>query len=324
MPSIDLPLERLLEYRPELTCPPDFDAFWQATLDEARQRPLDPILEPVKYPVSGADVFRLTYAGFGGDRVHGWYLRPKQERPAPALIVYHGYSGSKMVVHTHLPWVMMRLAVIAVDARGQGGDTGDPAGYSGGSVTGWMTQGILDPADYYYRRVYTDCVRAVDFACSREELDTTRLAVTGGSQGGGLSIAVAGLDPRVILSMPDVPYLCHFQRAIDISAAGPYLELQQYCARFPHHVEAAFRTLAYHDGMNLASRMNPAGRTLWSVGLWDDVCPPSTVYAAYHHCPIPEEDGRKQIAVYRFNKHEGGGVYQRERQIAWLAEQLQG
>ncbi|MCC7494887.1 MAG: acetylxylan esterase [Fimbriimonadaceae bacterium] len=324
MPSIDMPLAKLLEYRPELTREPDFAAFWEQTLAATRQHPLNALVEPVPYPANGVLVHRLSYAGYGGQRVNGWYLLPEgASGPVPALICYHGYSGGAGWVHQYLPWVMLGCGVVAVDTRGQGGETGDLGGYGNGTITGWMTQGLLEPTDYYYRRAYTDCVRAVDFVCQRPELDTSKLAVKGGSQGGGLTIAVAGLDSRVMLSLPDVPFLCHYPRAIDISANGPYIELQRYFARYPEHIATALRTLSYFDGHNLAAGMNPAGRSLWSVGLWDDVCPPSTVYAAYHACPLPENDFGKQIAVYPYNKHEGGGAAQVERQIAWLAEQLQ-
>lgn len=324
MPSIDWPLERLLEYKPPLSREPDFDEFWTSTLDEARALPLNAVVESVDYPIRDVRVQRLSYAGFGGHRIRGLYLRPAgaDDQQVPVIICYHGYSGSAGFIHQHLPWVMMGCAVVAVDTRGQGGETGDLGGYSNGTTMGWMTQGVLDPADYYYRRAYTDCVRAVDFACSRDDLDTSRLAVTGGSQGGGLSIAVAGLDPRVRILMPDVPFLCHYERAVEIGAAGPYIELQAFFAKYPQHVAQAMRTLSYFDGMNLAASINPKAHTLWSVGLWDDVCPPSTVFAAYRHCPVPEAEGQKQIAVYPYNKHEGGGGAQRERQIAFYSEAL--
>ncbi|MBI2301754.1 MAG: acetylxylan esterase, partial [Armatimonadetes bacterium] len=118
--------------------------------------------------------------------------------------------------------------------------------------------------------------------------------------------------------MPDVPYLCHYQRAVDIAAAGPYLELQRYFQVYPHHVEQALRTLSYHDAMNLAAGIAPQVRLLCSVGLWDDVCPPSTVYAAFNHAGVE----RKEMAVYPYNKHEGGGGWHMERKIAFLSECL--
>ena len=79
-----------------------------------------------------------------------------------------------------------------------------------------MTQGILDPKTYYYRRVYTDGVRAVEAARSHPAVDADRIALTGGSQGGGITIAVGGLEPSVPIIMPDVPFLCDFRRATEV------------------------------------------------------------------------------------------------------------
>ncbi|MBI5832521.1 MAG: alpha/beta fold hydrolase [Armatimonadetes bacterium] len=320
MPSIDMGLDQLLTYSPPTTAQPDFDSFWQRTLAETREYDLMPVLDVMDYPVRSVLAHRLSFAGFGGHRINGLYLLPRgcEDKPVPVVLVVHGYTGGAGMVHMHLPWVQMGCAVISVDTRGQGGDTGEPGGYDGGSVMGWMTNGILDPEGYYYRRAYTDCVRAVDFACSRPEIDAERICVTGGSQGGGLSIAVAGLDNRVSIVMPDVPFLCHFQRAVDITPAGPYPEIANYLAKYPGHVDDAFRTLSYFDGMNLAARIAPSSQNLWSVGLWDDVCPPSTVFAAYNACPAESKD----IAIYPYNKHEGGHGWQRERQIAFLADAL--
>ncbi len=318
MPSIDMGLDQLLTYAPPTTAQPDFDSFWQRTLSETRAHDLMPVLDVVEYPIRSVLAHKLSFAGYGGHRINGWYLLPRgyEAEQVPVVLVVHGYTGGAGLVHMHLPWVQMGCAVISVDTRGQGGETGEAGGYEGGSVMGWMTNGILDPEGYYYRRAYTDCVRAVDFIHARPELDSSRICVTGGSQGGGLSIAVAGLDSRVKVVMPDVPFLCHFKRAVDITPSGPYPEIANYLAKYPDHVEPAFRTLSYFDGMNLAARIAPDSKNLWSVGLWDDICPPSTVFAAYNACPADSKD----IAIYPYNKHEGGHGWQRERQIAFLAE----
>jgi cephalosporin-C deacetylase len=317
MPSIDRPLDELRTYRPPLTVEPDFEEFWATTLAAARAREVSPTLARVDYPIPEVRAYDVTFAGFRGAPIRAWYLLPTgaPDTGLPALVHYHGYSGSRGFIHEHLFWVLQGFAVLAVDTRGQGGDTGDPRGYDGGSMAGWMTQGLLDPNDYYYRAAYTDCVRALDFLATRDEIDFHRVAVTGGSQGGGLSLAVAGLDDRPAVLMADVPFLCHFARAIEISANGPYLELQRYLAKYPPHVETALRTLSYFDGMNLAPRVQ--ARTLFSVAGWDDICPPSTVFAAYNHIPAP-----KEIRVYPYNGHEGGGGYHVTEKIRFVRQAL--
>ena len=78
-------------------------------------------------------------------------------------------------------------------------------------------------------------------------------------------------------------------------------------------VETVFRTLSYFDGVNFAARAK--AKALFSVGLMDDICPPSTVYAAYNHY-----SGDKEIAVYNYNNHEGGGPFQLRKQAQFLRD----
>ena len=294
----DFPLEELREYRPALTRQPDFEAFWAGTLDEA-SGPLNAEVEQVAYPVPEVKVFDVRYDGFGEARIGGWYLLPQTagEGSVPAMVFYHGYSGSRSQVYHYLPWVLQGYAVFAVDVRGQSGYSSDPGPYSMGHVRGWMTQGVLDEREYYYRGAYADCVRALDFVCAQPAVDATRIGITGGSQGGGLTLAVAGLDRRPALAMADVPFLCHFERPLQISDAYPYREIADFIRRYPGTDVRVFRTLSYCDAMNLTP--NITCPTLVTVGLEDTVCPPSTVFAAYNHIQAP-----KQIDVFRYYKHE--------------------
>jgi cephalosporin-C deacetylase len=178
-----------------------------------------------------------------------------------------------------------------------------------------MTRGITDPSVYYYRRVYADAVRAVDFLRTVDEVDAQAIAVTGRSQGGGLSLAVAALADGVRAVMPDVPFLCDFPRGTQIAMKNPYLEIVRYLAVHRDHDDAALATLAYFDGAVLARRASAPA--LFSVALMDEICPPSTVYAAYN-----AYGGAKEIVTYPYNDHEGGEAFHQVRQAAWLAEAM--
>ncbi|TMC57946.1 MAG: acetylxylan esterase [Chloroflexi bacterium] len=324
MPYFDLPLEELREYCPPRVEMDDFDRFWRDTLAQVRQHPLDARFERADYGLRAIETLDVTFNGYGGQPIKGWLLLPsRRDGPLPCIVEYIGYTGGRGFPTNWLVWPSAGFAQFVMDTRGQGsgqlhGDTPDPE--SDGSnphVPGFMTRGILNPGAYYYRRVFSDAVRALEAARSHPAVDAQRVAVTGGSQGGGISLAVSGLEPSVRAVMPDVPFLCHYRRATTLINTQPYAEIANYCKSHRDQVETVFRTLSYFDGVNFAARArSPA---LFSVGLMDDVCPPSTVYAAYNHY-----GGDKQIKVYEFNQHEGGGAHHLLEKIRFAQSLLDG
>lgn len=323
MPRYDLPLAELRAYRPEVVEPADFDDFWERTLAESRSlaRPIE--LRRIDSPLQAVEVYDVTFSGFGGDAVGGWLLVPAgAEEPLPAVIEYVGYGGGRGLPHERLGWAASGYAYFVMDTRGQGsgwgtgGATADPHG-SGPATPGYMTRGIEDPHDYYYRRVFTDAVLAIDAIRSLDRVDAARVAICGGSQGGGITIAAAGLSSGLVAAMPDVPFLCHFERAVGMTDAFPYQEIVRYLAVHRDAVTDVFATLSYFDGVNFARRATAPA--LFSVALLDPICPPSTVYAAHNRW-----GGSASIVDYPFNEHEGGEGLHWEKQAAFLAEQLAG
>jgi cephalosporin-C deacetylase len=317
----DLPLDELVSYRPDVSEPDDFDAFWTRTLDDTRTHDLDVRVEEVDTPYRTVTVRDVSFSGFGGDRIGAWFTVPRtDDGPLPAVVEFIGYNGGRDLPGESLRWASAGYAHLLVDTRGQGarwgggGRTADPHG-SGPATPGFMTRGIEDPDTYFYRRVFTDAVRAVEAVRTLPGVDAGRVAAQGGSQGGGITLAVAGLVPDLVAALPDVPFLCHFARALDICDKDPYAEVTRYLAVHRPRVDDVLRTLSYFDGVNFAKRA--AAPTLFSVALMDLICPPSTVYAAYNHYA-----GDKEIEVYRYNDHEGGESYQRQAQIRWLDKLL--
>ena len=309
MAIFDKPLEELRVYLPEREEPADFDAFWTRTLEETRSHPLDPCFEPVDALLETVEVFDVTFSGYAGQRVKGWLFLPRhREGPLPCVVQYIGYGGGRGLPVEHLEWSAAGYAHFVMDTRGQGstwsqGATPDlPDVGNSPSVPGFMTQGVLDPETYYYRRVFADGVRAVEVARAHPAVDASRIVVTGGSQGGGITLAVAGLlGAEVHAAMPNVPFLCNFRRATQIVDTYPYQEIVIFCKIHRDRIDDVFRTLSYFDGMNFAARATAPA--LFSTALMDDICPPSTVFSAYNHYA-----GRKDIRVYPFNKHEGGAM----------------
>jgi cephalosporin-C deacetylase len=238
----------------------------------------------------------------------------------PLVVRFVGYGGGRGLPTEHLLWPSAGYAYMVMDTRGQGsgwsnGETPDPVG-SDPAHPGFMTRGIMSRESYYYRRVFTDAVRAVQTGREHPAVDPQRIAVCGGSQGGGIALAAAGLDPQISAVMPDVPFLCDFPRSVRIAQRGPYQEVARFLSIHREKVEQAFETLRYFDGVCF-SRLIKAS-ALFSVGAMDTLCPPSTVYAAFNEVPATD----KTIEDYGFNDHEGGGPYQDRVQLAWLAKRF--
>lgn len=323
MPQSDMPLDELRRYRPDLTVPTDLDSFWADTLAEARAHGLAASFTPADNGLTVIDSFDVSFAGFGGSPVRGWlHLPAGRSGRLPVVVEYIGYGGGRGLAHERHLYAAAGYAHLVMDTRGQGsassvGDTPDPQAGSAPAHPGFMTQGILDPATYYYRRVYTDAVRAIEAARAHPEVDPTRVVVTGGSQGGALTLAAASLVPDVIAAMPDVPFLADFPRAITFVDTDPYSEIVRYLKAHRDHVDRALSTLAYFDMAVLGRRASAPA--LFSVGLMDQICPPSTVYAAYNHY-----GGPKEIREYPFNDHEGGQAFHDIAKLRWLAARLSG
>jgi cephalosporin-C deacetylase len=317
----DMPLDQLRDYRPEPEEPVDFDAFWAKTLAEAERHPVDAEFVPYDAGLTTVDVLDVTFRGFGGQPVKAWLILPRgRSGPLPTVVQYIGYNGGRGIPYSWLTWSALGYAHLVMDNRGQGGggtstaDTPDlaPEGH-GSSSPGFLTRGIEDPYRHYYRRLITDAVRAVDAAKAHPDVDPARVVALGGSQGGGLALAVAGLRDDVAAAVADVPFLCHYRRASQITDDGPYAEVARWLSGNRQHVERAMETLSYFDGVNFAAR---ASCPAWfSVALMDRVCPSSTVFAAYHRYAGPAE-----IEVFPYNGHEGGAEYDLPRKLAALRQ----
>lgn len=301
--DFDLPLDELERYRPERDEPGDFDAFWAATLADAERHPLDVRLTAVEPRLTTVEAFDVSFRGFGGDPVSGWLVRPRDvAEPHPCVVEFLGYHAGRGSVYDHLGWASAGYVNLVVETRGQGGPgqagvTPDPHS-ADPHVPGRMTNGIRSPESYVYRRIFTDAARAVGAAAAQREVDAARIAVAGRSQGGGIALA-AGALADVAAVVADVPFLCHFARAIRLTDEEPFSEIATYLRIYRSEVDAVLRTLSYFDGINFAAR--GTAPALFAVALMDRVCPPSTVFAAYNHYGGPRE-----INVWPFNGHESG------------------
>jgi len=315
----DLDEAGLWEYRSTYKEPADFDEFWRRTLDEAADFPLDVRLERVETGLRIIEVYDVTFAGYGGHPVRAWLRLPRlsrlprqpleevaDDRLLPGIVQFHGYGSGRGHALDDLLWAGAGYAHLLMDARGQGGghaggDTGDPVGSLGPTQPGFLTKGLESPESYYYRRVFVDAVRAVQVLREHVQVDASRVAVVGASQGGGIALAVAGLVPDAVAALhAQAPFLCDIRRATRITDSTPYREIAAYLAAHRTSAADVFETLGYFDGLGFAARA--AAPAWFSAGLMDGVCPPSTAFGAYHAYAGP-----KHINLWEYNGHDAGG-----------------
>jgi cephalosporin-C deacetylase len=318
---VDLPLEELRRYQPKVAEPEDFDAFWAEQLAAARRADLAVEVRAVDAGLHTVEVADVRFAGHGGDPVRAWLLLPRdREAPLPAVVEYAAYGGGRGLAHERLLWSAAGYAHLVMDTRGQGsssnvGVTADPTDPGEPASPGYLTRGIATPGTAYYTRLFVDAARAVDAVRMHPAVDAGRVAVAGISQGAGLALAAAHLAERPAAVLAQVPFLAHLRRAVEVTDEQPYAELTSYCRTHRDEVERTFHTLSYLDVANHARRATAPA--LFAVGLADAVCPPSTVFAAYHLY-----GGPKRIEVYPFDGHEGGGAHHVREQLAFLREHL--
>ncbi|MFD7655111.1 alpha/beta hydrolase, partial [Actinosynnema sp. NPDC059797] len=140
-----------------------------------------------------------------------------ERTPAPAVLLPHGFGGSKASVAAQATELAQRgFVVLAWSARGFGRSTGQIA---------------LNSLDHEV----ADARKLLDWLASREEVERDgggdpRVGVTGGSYGGALALSLAGVDPRVDTIAPVITYndlaqalLPNSARAdgVDASTAAP-------------------------------------------------------------------------------------------------------
>ena len=303
MPIIDMPLEELRRYGGRNPRPDDFDHYWARALDELGATPPDLELRPSPFAAPGSECFDLYFTGVRGARIHAKYLRPAAAPPHhPAIVHFHGYAGNAGSWMDKLSWVQMGFSVAAMDVRGQGGSSEDPGGVRGNTLRGHIVRGLSDePDNLLFRHIFLDTVRLVQLMMEQPEVDPDRVGVTGWSQGGGLTVAAAALEPRVWRAAPVYPFLSDYRRVWEMDLArDAYQEIRDYFRLFdPEHgrEDEIFTRLGYIDVQHLAPRIR--GAVLWGTGLMDTVCPASTQFAAYNRITAP-----KSMVIYPDFGHE--------------------
>jgi len=294
-----MPLEELRTYQGRNPRPVDFDTYWDEALAELNAVKTDIQDDPADFQSGFADCRDLWFSGVRGARIHAKMVRPK-DKPRGVIVMFHGYSMSAGDWVDKLPYAAAGFLVLAMDARGQGGLSEDVGGVKGTTLRGHIVRGLEGPArDLLYRHIFLDCALLARIGL---EMTGGPVYATGASQGGGLTLACAALEPRVERIVPFYPFLSDYRRVWEMDLAkDAYDEMQTWFRRFdPTHEreEEVFTKLGYIDVQHLAPRIR--AETLMAVGLMDTICPPSSQFAAFNKIAA-----EKDLVIYPDFGHEG-------------------
>ena len=303
MPMLDMPIERLRTYQGQNPKPADFDAFWDNELEKIHAFNGAYEIIDTEFSTKNVKVEDLFFTAPDGSRIHAKIARPAAEGKYPTVFLFHGKGGNLGASKSLLSWVSEGFVAASIDCRSQAGLSNDATERGLLGQSGLIVRGLSKGRDYlYYKDVFLDVVRLVDIVKAQPYCDVDRLYARGGSQGGALTLVCAALCPEIKAIAPIVPFLCDYKRLYEMDQMErAYSEIKDYvryaCPIDDENRAKMWETLGYIDVQHLAPRIK--AETLWFVGLMDNICPPSTQFAAYNKITA-----KKEIVVYTNHGHE--------------------
>jgi len=302
--TFDLPFEKLKTYKGINPKPANFDAYWKKALTEMRAiAPQVEIIPDKDFQTPFAACSHLWFTGVGGARIHAKLLQPKNPaKKHPAVLMFHGYSCDSGDWLDKLGYAAAGITVAALDCRGQGGLSHDSGCVKGPTLGGQIIRGLNDaPEKLLYRSLYLDTAQLAKIVMDLPDVDEKRVGALGGSQGGGLTLACAALEPRIKRIAPLYPFLSDYRRVWEMDQAkDAYSELKEFFRRHdPQHKreDEIFTRLGYIDVQHLAPRIK--AEVMLGTGFADTICPPSTQFAAYNKIK-----SKKSLEIYPDYGHE--------------------
>jgi cephalosporin-C deacetylase len=317
--------------------PADFEAFWTKGRKELAKIPLDAQVEsfqefkgkeidaynlasaalpgdydPLGHRAEDVESAKVSFAGLGGVRIHGWLAKPAGAGPFPAMLVLPGAGFNARP----RPLEHARHGYLALDIQVHGQEV-DLPDYP--KLPGYYDQFVFDPPQaYYFYNVYLNCIQAINYLASRPDVDKTRIVVVGGSQGGRLSICLSGLDSRIAATVVSIAH----------SANGPYLKWSEACNLAKPPTDGMDRSapptlpgtpegrcLGYYDPMNFATDIHCP--VFMNSGLIDGVSPPYGIFAIYLRLATTD----KQMTPLPGLAHDWSAEFDR-RAWRWLDTKL--
>lgn len=270
---------------PTTSLPEDFESFWENAKEKAARVPM---LTRVRYSQEESndrvDVFYIRIQSYkAGNYVYGVLTVPKTEGRKPAILRLPGAAVRKFSGPDPLAYEGFVVLNIGVHGIPVDQDSEIYKQLENGAMSGYVLKGLENRDSYYYKRSYLGCVRAVDYLCSRDDVDQTRIACYGGSQGGMLSIVTAALDKRISALFAYFPAFCDVTGYYYGRSGGwPHLFLD----KSDPLIEQKVAVSKYYDVVNFARFLSQPGFYAW--GFNDIVCCPSSTFSAYNVITAPK------------------------------------
>jgi len=297
--------------------PSDFAQFWENAKAEASKVPMD--IKLTLLPdrcTEKVNVYQANIQNYKvGMRLYGILCVPKKTGKYPAILEVPGagvraYGGDIAMAGNGV--ITFEIGIHGIPVTMDSGIYND---LGRAALNGYFFFNLDDRDRYYYKRVYLGCVRAIDFLFSLPEFDGNTLAITGGSQGGALSIVTAGLDTRVKYLAAFYPALCDLTGDL-FGRAGGWPHMFAENNKSFNVKKDKIETSKYYDVVNFARMVKATGFYSW--GFNDETCPPTSIFSAYNVIQAP-----KKLTIFEDTGH---WTYPEQNELAnkWLMEQLLG
>lgn len=298
-------MEELKTYNGRQSVPDNFEEFWANELSNLPAE-TEYTLEEKDFNFKYATFYELKFKGTNNSIIHCRYILPKKTEKVPVIVNFHGYQGQSSDWTEGLKYAAAGYAFVAMDVRGQAGQSIDGGRYEGNTVKGHIVRGMIEgPEKLFFKEVYLDVYQLIRLVSQFEEIDEDNIYTLGGSQGGALALIAAALIPEVKKVVSIYPFLSDFKRILEFGNLNePYDELFRYFKfNDPFHEteEEILNTLSYIDVKNFASRIK--AEVLMFIGLEDEICYPSTQFAIYNRL-----ESKKDVLILPEYGHESMNV----------------